>query len=228
MIGILGAMDVEIQGLMEQLDKADEKMIGDVKFVRGLLSGREVVVARCGIGKVNAAVCAQSMLLTYHPELIINVGVGGSLHPELQYAQIAVANALVQHDVDTTALGDPIGLVSTVNKVFFPCDEAAVRCIERTAKELGFMTKVGVIASGDQFIAGTEKKKFITENFQAICCEMEGGAIAQTCYLNQVPVAVIRSISDNADESSHEDYPQFMARAARQTTALMEKILPRL
>lgn len=228
MIGILGAMDVEIQGLTARLEQPKERQIGRMRFVEGILHGCEVVIAPCGIGKVNAAACAQAMILAYHPHLMLNVGVGGSLSPDLRYAEIAVARDLVQHDVDTTALGDEYGLVSTVNQVRFPCDERAVGLILEAVAELGIHAQAGTIASGDQFVASRERKDFIVSHFQALCCEMEGGAIAQVCYLNSVPCAVIRSISDNADESSHEDYPQFTARAVRQTEALMERLLPRL
>lgn len=228
MIGILSAMSVEIQGLEAQVLNPREQTVGRMRFVEGTLHGQEVVLAECGIGKVNAASCAQAMILLYHPQLILNVGVGGSLSPELRYAEVAVASDLVQHDVDTTALGDEYGLVSTVNMVRFPCDERAVKLIADSVRELGVNARVGTIASGDQFVATSERKQFITEHFGAICCEMEGGAIAQACYLNGVPCAVIRAISDNADEGSHEDYPQFVVRAVRQTEALMERLLPKL
>lgn len=228
MIGILSAMSVEIQGLMAQLEQAKEQTVGRMRFLQGTLHGREVVLAECGIGKVNAAACAQTMILLYHPALILNVGVGGSLSSDLHYAEVAVARDLVQHDVDTTALGDDYGLVSTVNLVHFPCDERAVRLIADCVQEIGSRAVVGTIASGDQFVADHARKEFITSHFDAICCEMEGGAIAQVCYLNDVPCAVIRAISDNADEGAHEDYPQFTARAVRQTEALMRALLPRL
>ena len=199
-----------------------------MRFVSGVLHDRDVVLAECGIGKVNAAACAQAMIQLYHPSLVLNVGVGGSLSSELHYAEVAVARDLVQHDVDTTALGDEYGLVSTVNMIRFPCDERAVNLIAECVRAVGSRAVVGTIASGDQFVATRERKEFIVSHFDAICCEMEGGAIAQVCYLNGTPCAVIRAISDNADEGAHEDYPQFTARADLQTEALMRVLLPRL
>ena len=228
MIGILGAMSVEIQGLMASLEQAKEQTVGRMRFVSGVLHDRDVVLAECGIGKVNAAACAQAMIQLYHPSLVLNVGVGGSLSSELHYAEVAVARDLVQHDVDTTALGDEYGLVSTVNMIRFPCDERAVNLIAECVRAVGSRAVVGTIASGDQFVATRERKEFIVSHFDAICCEMEGGAIAQVCYLNGTPCAVIRAISDNADEGAREDYPQFTARAVRQTEALMRVLLPRL
>ena len=228
MIGILGAMSVEIQGLMASLEQAKEQTVGRMRFVSGVLHDRDVVLAECGIGKVNAAACAQAMIQLYHPNLVLNVGVGGSLSSELHYAEVAVARDLVQHDVDTTALGDEYGLVSTVNMIRFPCDERAVNLIAECVRAVGSRAVVGTIASGDQFVATRERKEFIVSHFDAICCEMEGGAIAQVCYLNGTPCAVIRAISDNADEGAHEDCPQFTARAVRQTEALMRVLLPRL
>lgn len=228
MIGILGAMSVEIQGLMASLEQAKEQTVGRMRFVSGVLHDRDVVLAECGIGKVNAAACAQAMIQLYHPNLVLNVGVGGSLSSELHYAEVAVARDLVQHDVDTTALGDEYGLVSTVNMIRFPCDERAVNLIAECVRAVGSRAVVGTIASGDQFVATRERKEFIVSHFDAICCEMEGGAIAQVCYLNGTPCAVIRAISDNADEGAHEDYPQFTASAVRQTEALMRVLLPRL
>ena len=228
MIGILGAMSVEIQGLMASLEQAKEQTVGRMRFVSGVLHDRDVVLAECGIGKVNAAACAQAMIQLYHPNLVLNVGVGGSLSSELHYAEVAVARDLVQHDVDTTALGDEYGLVSTVNMIRFPCDERAVNLIAECVRAVGSRAVVGTIASGDQFVATRERKEFIVSHFDAICCEMEGGAIAQVCYLNGTPCAVIRAISDNADEGAHEDYPQVTARAVRQTEALMRVLLPRL
>ena len=228
MIGILGAMSVEIQGLMASLEQAKEQTVGRMRFVSGVLHDRDVVLAECGIGKVNAAACAQAMIQLYHPNLVLNVGVGGSLSSELHYAEVAVARDLVQHDVDTTALGDEYGLVSTVNMIRFPCDERAVNLIAECVRAVGSRAVVGTIASGDQFVATRERKEFIVSHFDAICCEMEGGAIAQVCYLNGTPCAVIRAISDNADEGAREDYPQFTARAVRQTEALMRVLLPRL
>lgn len=226
MIGIIGAMSVEIEGIQARIEQPVTKVIGGNTFVSGMLCGREVVAAQCGIGKVNAALCTQTMILTYQPELIINSGVGGSLEKELTFGDIAIARNLVQHDVDTSPLGDPVGLVSTINKIYFDCDERAVRLIHEIVNGMeGVKGMIGTIASGDQFIASGERKNWITEHFGAIACEMEGGAIAQVCAVNGVPCAVIRAISDNADDESHMDYGQFVQMAAKRSIDVLLRLL---
>ena len=229
MIGIIGAMAIEIDEIKAGIEGKTTQTIGGCEFVKGVLNGKEVVAAQCGIGKVNAAVCAQSMILTYHPDLIINVGVGGSLNPALRYGDMAIADKVVQHDVDTTPLGDPIGMVSTVNKVYFECDPHAVACIKAVVDGMdGVNGMVGTIASGDQFVNDGALKEKIVKNFGAISCEMEGGAISQACLLNGVKCAVIRSISDNADDDSDADYGQFMVMAAARSTEAMRRVLEKL
>ncbi len=226
MIGIIGAMSVEIEGIQARIENKEVRIIGGNTFVSGKLCGRDVVAAQCGIGKVNAAICTQTMILTYAPELIINSGVGGSLFKGLTFGDIAIAENLVQHDVDTSPLGDPIGLVSTINKIYFECDERAVRLIDEIVKEMnGVNGMIGTIASGDQFIASSERKDFIRENFSAIACEMEGGAIAQVCAVAGVKCAVIRAISDNADDDSHMDYGQFVQMAAERSIEVLLRLL---
>lgn len=226
MIGIIGAMDVEIDEIKSRMENKTIKTVSGRAFISGQLNGRDVVVAQCGIGKVNAALCAEAMILTYNPALVINVGVGGSLNAALKYGDIAIADKLVQHDVDTSALGDPVGLVSTVNKVYFECDAHTIECIKAVVDEMdGVRGMIGSIASGDQFISGAAVKEGIVGHFGAICCEMEGGAIAQVCCVNDVKCAVIRSISDNADDDSHSDYGQFTRLAAAHSTQALCRLM---
>ncbi len=226
MIGIIGAMSVEIEGIQARIENKEVRTIGGNTFVSGKLCGRDVVAAQCGIGKVNAAICTQTMILTYAPELIINSGVGGSLNRSLTFGDIAIACNLVQHDADTSPLGDPVGLVSTVNKIYFDCDERAVRLIDEIVNAMeGVSGMIGTIASGDQFIASSAQKERIVQNFNAIACEMEGGAIAHVCDVAGVKCAVIRAISDNADDESHMDYGQFVQMAAKRSIEVLLKLL---
>lgn len=228
MIGIIGAMSVEIQGIQARIENPVVRKISGHTFVSGKLCGRDVVAAECGIGKVNAAICAQTMILTYAPELMINSGVGGSLTKTLTFGDIAIADKLVQHDVDTSALGDPVGLVSTINKIYFESDPRAVQVISEAVSEMeGVSGKIGTIASGDQFIASGERKRWITEQFGAVACEMEGGAIAQVCDVAGVKFVVIRAISDNADDDSNMDYGQFVQMAAERSIHALLKMLER-
>ena len=223
MIGIIGAMRIEVETIKSLMEIEETKTISGVEYAKGCLHGKEIVVAVCGIGKVAAAMCAQTMILTYSPDCIINTGVGGSLSSKLNICDIAIAESLVQHDMDTSPLGDPVGLISGINIVNIPADKTVVEKLSQCVEKLdGIKSVKGVIASGDQFIASAEKKKFITESFDAIVCEMEGASIAQVCYTNGVPFGVVRAVSDCADGSSHMDYGEFLPIAAANAAKLIE------
>ena len=222
--GIIGAMHIEVEKIKSIMKIESVEEISGVEYAAGELHGKKIVVAACGIGKVAAAMCAQTMIIKYSPDRIINTGVGGSLSAKLAIGDVAVAESLVQHDMDTSPLGDPIGFISGLNIINIPCDEAVVQALEQGVKALGGAVKAvrGVIASGDQFIADNGKKKFISENFDAIVCEMEGASIAQVCYTNGVPFGVVRAVSDCADGSSHMDYGEFLPLAAANAAAIIE------
>ncbi|MBQ3222672.1 MAG: 5'-methylthioadenosine/adenosylhomocysteine nucleosidase [Clostridia bacterium] len=225
MIGIIAAMNVEMDSLRSHMENTETEVISGIRFVRGYLEGKEVVTAVCGIGKVFAALCAQTMILHYEPKAIINTGVAGTLTDELNIGSIAVSTAVVQHDMDTSPLGDPKGLISGINKIEIPADRMLTSKIFACAKVMGINIVSGVIASGDQFVASSERKAFITSQFGAIACEMEGAAIGQVCHVNKVPFCVLRAISDSADGSSHMDYPQFVKLAAEQSVNLMRRVM---
>ena len=229
MIGIIGAMRVEVEQLLRGMENTEARTVSGREFYRGRLRGQDVVVVQCGVGKVNAAMCAEAMILAYQPSLIINVGVAGALTGRLKIGDIAVARDLVQHDVDTTAFGDPIGLVSTVNRVDFPCAEWAVKAIVDTIDTChGLRGTTARIASGDQFISERAQKQRIIDLFQADVCEMEGCAIAQVCYINSVDCVVIRAISDATDGGHVEDFTQFCNMAAENSAKLLMAFLEKL
>ena len=225
MIGIIAAMDVEMKSLRSYMENTETEVISGIRFVRGTLEGKDVVTAVCGIGKVFAALCAQTMILHYQPKCIINTGVAGTLTDALTIGSIAVSTAVVQHDMDTSPLGDPVGLISGINKVEIPADRLLSGQLSACAKVMGVKTASGVIASGDQFVASAERKAFIAERFKAIACEMEGAAVGQVCYVNKVPFCVLRAISDSADGSSHMDYPTIVQMAAEQSVALLRRFM---
>ena len=225
MIGIIAAMDVEMKSLRSYMENTETEVISGIRFVRGTLEGKDVVTAVCGIDKVFAALCAQTMILHYQPRCIINTGVAGTLTDALTIGSIAVSSAVVQHDMDTSPLGDPVGLISGINKVELPADRLLTGQLSACAKVMGIKTATGVIASGDQFVACAERKAFIVEHFKAIACEMEGAAVGQVCYVNKVPFCVLRAISDSADGSSHMDYPTFVQMAAEQSVALLRRFM---
>jgi adenosylhomocysteine nucleosidase len=214
MIGIIGAMSVEVEELKARLTDAKVEEFAGSEYVSGRLCGREVVIAQCGIGKVFAAVCASTMILRYNVSAIINTGVAGTLSEKVGILDFAVSDAVVQHDMDTTAIGDAIGLISGINVIEIPASKKLSALALRLAREQGSRCESGIIASGDQFIASKEVKDRIVGDFGAIACEMEGAAIGHVCYVNGRPFAVLRAISDNADGVADIDYPSFCKKAA--------------
>ena len=214
MIGIIGAMTLEIEGLRSLMTEKQEKTVSGIKYVSGIIDNQRVVTAVSGIGKVFAAICAQTMILEFNPDVIINTGVAGTLSERLSIGDIAVAKNVVQHDMDTSPLGDPNGLISGINVIYIDSDIKTSEGLSRAAKELNINTVSGTVASGDQFIASKDKKTEIVKNFNAVACEMEGAAIGQVCYVNGKPFAVLRAISDSADGSAELDYPTFSRMAA--------------
>ncbi len=224
-IGVICAMEKEACDLRAGLSDLREEKVGTLCFWIGRAGEREVVLALCGIGKVFAAMCAQTLVLRYKPDAILNSGVAGSLTDELDILSLAVSDSLVQHDFDTSPLGDPVGHLSGIDRIFLPADEKMSREILDAAKKEGIHAKAGVIASGDQFIATYEKKDFIIRNFGAIACEMEGAAIAQVCYANEVPFCVLRSISDSFSGKNEMDYPLFAQKAASRGAKFLLSLL---
>lgn len=214
MIGIICAMQIEIDKINEAVENKTTEVVSGVTFTRGTLFGKEVVTAVCGVGKVFAAICAEAMIIKYSPEVIVNTGVAGTLTDKLNICDVAVSSDVVQHDMDTSPLGDPVGLLSGINIVKIPADIAVAEKIASCVERIGLKSIVGTIASGDQFINSADKKQYIATTFDAIACEMEGGSIGHVCYVNKTPFAVIRAISDGAGDESHMDYPTFARLAA--------------
>ena len=224
-IGIIGAMADEVNSIIENLSSAERYRFSGIDFYVGEIFEKRVAVAKCGIGKVFAAICAEAMILNFAPKLIVNTGVGGALAEGLAPLDTVVATRLCQHDMDTSAIGDPVGLVSGINKIFFDADLHASGIILSIGERLGIKTSVGIVASGDQFVSSKEKKNFIVEKFGASVCEMEGCAIAQVAYVNNTPFAVIRAISDSADGSATMDYAEFMPEAAKNSARLTLELI---
>ena len=213
-VGVIGAMKPETDALKAALTDPVTETISGVDFVSGRVGNVKLIVAQCGIGKVFAALCAQTMILRYQPDFILNIGVGGSLSEQLNIADVGIARAVVQHDMDTSGLGDPPGMVSGINIIEFPSDETLVEGLAAAAKALGVHTQTGVIASGDLFVRDSETKRRIVDRFSAIVCEMEGGAIAHVCYVNHMPFCVLRAVSDNGDEHAERAYANALQMAS--------------
>lgn len=224
MIGIIGAMDIEVKDIIEKMEDPKEEIISSVKFTEGHIDGRKCVVAKCGIGKVNAALCTQTMILHYKPDMIINTGIGGSTSSRTHIGSVVIADKMVQHDFDTTLLGDePATLfLPDENIIYIPADTALVNELEKVCGSLDDVDYiVGTIATGDQFIGTLETRFDINRRFGALACEMEGGSIGQVCYINKVPFAVLRSISDDSTGDAQVEYQTFAVSAAQKAVEII-------
>ncbi len=210
-LGILVAMDLEAKGLCAALTDAREVTVGKLRFYTGNLDGCPAVIAVSGIGKVNAAMTAEAMILTFGVTALLNTGVAGGLAEGLSVGDVVVADSVVQHDFDTTALGDPAGEIPGLGLVHIPADPQLFSLLLAAAEEEGAAPRAGCIASGDLFVADAKHKAAIRQEFDAVACEMEGGALGQVAALNGVPFALMRAVSDGGDGM---EYAQFAPMAA--------------
>lgn len=227
-VGIIGAMSVEIETLKSVLADPVTETAGGLTFTKGTLEGVPVVLAVCGVGKVFAAMAAQTMILHYGVRAVINTGVAGTLTEELSIGDIAIAENVVQHDMDTSPIGDPVGLISGLNLVYMPADAALADTVAAVIGEMDVRCVRGTIASGDVFVADSGKKSYICDTFGAVACEMEGAAIGQVCTVNQIPFAVIRAISDGGNEEATMDYPTFVQIAAAKSAQVVRGVLRKI
>jgi adenosylhomocysteine nucleosidase len=226
-IGIIGAVEEEIFELKSKMEVvAVKKMIGS-EFYIGKMHGKSVVLVRSGVGKVNAAICAQVLIDLYAVDYIVNTGVAGALAPELTIGDVVISEDCVQHDFDLELADIPRGVIPKMPDSFFKADDELVRLAQAAARTVLGDEKVhaGRIATGDQFIASGEAKNFIRDTFQALCTEMEGAAIAQTCVLNKIPFVIIRSISDQADENAASSFGEFFRDTAKNSGDITELII---
>lgn len=226
-LGIIGAMSMEVETLVSSMENAAPKTIAGSLFYEGTLEGLPCVVVQCGVGKVNAALCAQILCTAYGVTHLVNTGIAGSLCADLDIADLLVSRDAMYHDFDCVHFGYPYGKVPGMDTVAFPADETLMAYAFQAAETVNpGHTKIGRVASGDQFVADKEKKAFIIEKTQALCTEMEGAAIAQTACRNGVPFVILRAISDKADDSAEMDYPSFETLSAHRC-AQMTKLLAR-
>lgn len=225
-VGIIGAMDEEIEILLKNINLSKKEIKARMQFNIGTIWGKEVIVVRSGIGKVNAAVCTQILIDDYNVEKIINVGVAGGIGENIYPGDVIIADTLVQHDVDTSVFGDKLGQIPRLETFDFKCDKELVKLAKYACeKNTKYNSFVGRIVSGDQFIANLEKINWLKKEFEAIGCEMEGGSIAQVCYLNNIPFVIIRSISDNASNGAHIDYEKFIPIAVENSTNILKSMI---
>lgn len=219
MIGIITAMNFELEEILGIVKNKEETVICGLPFFRGLIEDEDVVLVTCGEGKVNAARSAQIMICMYEVDCIINIGVAGSLTSDVKLGQVVIATSVVQHDYDMSLIGVPLGMIPTGKRSeVFPwgdrasveihCSEHMIEIMENAMKSIGVCYNKGIIATGDQFIADKSRKKYIRKHFKALACEMEGAAVGQVCRAADVDFIVIRTISDNADENAGTTYFQ--------------------
>ena len=229
-IGVIGAMQMEVDNL--QANMTDTKVVeySGITFVEGKIDGKSVVAAKCGIGKVFAAICAQTMILEFNVDMIVNIGVAGSLTKDLSVFDVAVATNVVQHDMDATGFGYRKGQIPQMPVFFFNADDNLRRLAAEVCKEVNPDIQVfeGRIASGDQFVCDQGVKDNIVKEFSAYAVEMEGAAIGQAAALNGVPFLIIRAISDKADNSANMDYPAFEKLAIEHSVRLTQGMLKRM
>ena len=229
-IGIIGAMDDEVAALKEAAHVRKTTTIAAMDFCQGTLGEKDVVIVKCGMGKVNAGLCAHTLIREFGCRRILNTGVAGSLDNRIDIGDIVVSVDAVQHDFDVSPIGFARGEIPYTGLAAFPADEAlrsaAVKAVRESAPEVHVFE--GRVCSGDQFITTREQKDTILSRFGGLCCEMEGAAIAQVCHLNAVPFVVIRAISDKEDGTQGMEFQTFAARAAVHCAGIVRYMVERL
>ena len=228
-LGIIGAMTEEVETLVESLEGLKQTKIAGSIFYEGKLEGLDVVIVQCGVGKVNAAMCTQVLCSSYGVTHIVNTGIAGSLCADLDIGDLVVSRDAMYHDMDAVHFGYPMGKVPGMDVTEFPADEKMMGYAFAAAEAVNpGHTKIGRVASGDQFVAVKEVKERIIAITQGLCTEMEGAAIAQTAYRNEVPFVILRAISDKADDSAEMDYPTFERIAAHRCAAVTQTVAKKL
>ena len=229
-IGIIGAMEEEIKRLKDKMENVKISSIASMDFYEGNLDKTSVVVVRSGIGKVNAAICTQILVDRFGIDLVINTGVAGSLRNEIDIADIVLSTDALQHDMDATGFGYKVGEIPQMKKSVIEADKYLIDLAEKVCKEN--LPNVGVykgrIVSGDQFISDADKKEWLLKTFDGYCTEMEGAAIAQAAYLNNIPFLIIRAISDKADHSAEMAFNEFEAIAIENSVKLLTELIRRI
>ncbi len=223
MFGIIGAMNEEVAKIKEQMTDTEITTLAGMDFCKGTLSGAPVVVVRSGIGKVNAAVCTQILVDRFHIDAVINTGIAGSLQAEIDIGDIVLSTDVLHHDMDATGFGYPLGQIPQMDTFSFEADKELLQEVQKICEQVNpdIHVHTGRVVSGDQFISERAVKEKIVSWTNGCCTEMEGAAIAQAAYLNQIPFLIVRAISDKADDSATMDYAEFEAKAIEHTVNLI-------
>lgn len=228
LVGIIGAMEEEVMKLRDQMTVTNVRSIAHTEYIRGSLAGREIVLAKSGLGKVNAAVCAQVMIDIFRIDALISLGVAGAISPELDICDVVISRELIQHDVNAVAFGYSKGEIPQMDTSVFKADTHLIHLMEKASDVLDAKTRVitGRILGGDQFISKVEEREELYQFYAGDCAEIEGGAaIAQVCYLNRIPFVAVRSITDRANNTAGMDFNEFTRQAALNSTKLLLRLL---
>ena len=226
MIGLIGAMKIEVDNLKKVMTGLKSTVISNIEFSTGKINNVECVVAISGVGKVNAAMCTQTMILNFSPDFIINVGVAGAVSENIKICDVVFVDYVLQHDMDTSGVGDEKGMISGINLIKIPCSKKINNKLLGASKYIKNTNfHVGTVMTGDQFI--NDKKTLISlkNEFGGVACEMEAAAIGQVCYINKVDFAVVRAISDNANDNATFDYALFIQKAAKISNDLILSLI---
>ena len=227
---IFNLMDEEVEQIVAVMDIKKEETKACMTFKAGILAGKDVVIVRSGIGKVNAAVCTQILVDDFGVDYVINTGIAGSLKAEIDIADIVISSDVLHHDMDATGFGYPLGQIPRMDTLSFKADDRLIELAKESCAKA--VTSVGVhvgrVVSGDQFISDKAVKERISSEFAGYCTEMEGAAIAQAAYLNKVPFVILRAISDKADDSATMDYPTFEKQAIANSVLLLKELVTRI
>lgn len=227
MLGIIGAMAQEVEQLKNEMEQPEIVTAAGMEFYKGCIGGKEAVVVRSGIGKVNAGICVQILADRFHVDGIVNTGIAGSLQAKIDIGDLVLSTDAVQHDMDATGFSYPIGQIPQMDVFSFQADEklreTAKKCCAQVNPDVA--VHEGRVLTGDQFVSDKNKKKWLTETFGGYCTEMEGAAVAQAAYLNQIPFLIVRAISDKADDSANMDYAEFERLAIIHSTNLTRALI---
>lgn len=229
MLALIGAMEDEVAGIQVALTDTEIQDFAGRPVVLGRYDGGQAAVVQAGVGKVNAAMCAQMLIDRYAPDAIVNTGIAGSLNPGIRIGELVLSRDAVQHDLDASTFGYAPGQVPDLDVFSFSADEELRMLAKEAAAAAlpGLSCHEGRVLTGDQFIGSQEKKDWLIRTFSGDCCEMEGGAIAQVCHVNRVPFLIVRAISDSADNSAEIDYPAFEQKAIANSVKLSLELIRR-
>lgn len=226
-IGIIAAMDKELDIIKQEFGFVSVTQISGMNFYEAKYMDKTIYIVKCGVGKINAAVCTEVLIVKFNVQCIINTGVAGAIDNSLNIGDIVISKSAVIHDMDVTTLGYKLGQNPDFDQVEFMADDYLIELVENCVvkSDLGIRYKIGTIATGDAFVSSKVVKERLSSSFQADCVEMEGGSIAQVCYVNKTPFVIIRSMSDKADDTGNMDYREFSEMAAKNSAKIVINLL---